>query len=94
MCIRDSYQISHDPTQGWMLATSVLMLAALAGSLTIKRRRLWIRLTPTATGTHVELAGLARTDRAGWGAEFDEIVEEILGVSEEENPSFEVDDLG
>lgn len=89
-----NYQISHDPTQGWMLATSVLMLAALAGSLTIKRRRLWIRLTPTATGTHVELAGLARTDRAGWGAEFDEIVEEILGVSEEDHPSFEVDDLG
>ena len=80
-----NYQISRDPTQGWALAATVLMLAALVGSLTIKRRRIWVRLTPVeaAAGqparTHVEIGGLARTDRAGWGSEFDDIVDEILG---------------
>lgn len=74
-----NYQISHDPTQIWTLITSTIMLAALAGSLMIKRRRIWVRLSPTATGTHVELAGLSRTDRAGWGAEFEQVVDALLG---------------
>jgi len=92
-----NYQISRDPTQIWTLATTVLMLGSLIGSLTIKRRRIWVRLTPTSTGTDVEIAGLARTDRAGWGSEFDEIADRILGRAtgiEEEDSSTEVDDLG
>ena len=31
----------------------------------------------------MELAGLARTDRAGWGSEFDDVVEEILRSRDE-----------
>ena len=92
-----NYQISRDPTQIWTLATTVLMLGSLIGSLTIKRRRIWVRLTPTSTGTDVEIAGLARTDRAGWGSEFDEIADRILGRAtgiEEEDSGTEVDDLG
>ena len=58
------------------------MLFALVGSLTIKRRRIWVRLRPSEDGssTHVELGGLARTDRAGWGSEFDEIHRRLLGL--------------
>ncbi|WP_291313270.1 cytochrome c biogenesis protein ResB [Corynebacterium sp. UBA2622] len=92
-----NYQISRDPTQIWTLATTVLMLGSLIGSLTIKRRRIWVRLTPTATGTSVEFAGLARTDRAGWGSEFDEIADRILGrvtEAERDDPDNEVDELG
>ena len=89
-----NYQISRDPTQMWALVASTIMLVALAGSLTIKRRRIWVRLTPAADGaTSVEIAGLARTDRAGWGPEFRELAAEILGQAEEDDPE-EVDDLG
>ena len=76
-----NFQISRDPFQPWVLVTTMIMLAALVGSLLIKRRRIWIRLTPLADGTtHVELGGLARTDRAGWGEEFDRIHRQLLGL--------------
>ena len=91
-----NYQISRDPTQVWALVTTVIMLAALAGSLTIKRRRVWVRLAPVVGGgTAVEIAGLARTDRAGWGPEFSELVEEILGEHpDDDGDDDELDDLG
>lgn len=68
-----NYQISHDPTQWFLLASTVIMLAALVGSLAIRRRRVWFRLSEGSTPgtTHVQMAGLARTDHAGWGSEFD-----------------------
>ena len=80
-----NYQISRDPFQVWVLIATLTMLAALVGSLLIKRRRVFIRLSPTAdgTGTHIEMGGLARTDRAGWGEEFDRMAREIL---EREDP--------
>ena len=81
-----NYQISRDPTQGWALVVTTLLLGSLVGSLLIKRRRVWVRFTPSAAGgTHIELAGLARTDRAGWGSEFDEVVGAVLrGVDKQE----------
>ncbi|MGH3949499.1 MAG: cytochrome c biogenesis protein ResB [Pseudonocardiaceae bacterium] len=78
-----SLQVSHDPTQLWVLGFAVAMLVGLAGSLLVKRRRLWIRVTP-ATGdaaggrTVVEVGGLARTDQAGYGEEFTVLAEELL----------------
>ena len=32
----------------------------------------------------MEIAGLARTDRAGWGSEFNEVVAAILGTGGDE----------
>lgn len=76
-----NYQVSRDPTQGWVLLFAVLMLAGLVGSLVIKRRRIWVRLRPMEDGgTHVETAGLARTDRAGWGEEYDVFHRKLLGL--------------
>ncbi|GAB2501911.1 Cytochrome c biogenesis protein Ccs1 [Corynebacterium atrinae] len=76
-----NYQISRDPFQPWVLVTASIMLISLVGSLVIKRRRIWVRLRPAADGTTlVELGGLARTDRAGWGSEFDTIHRELLGL--------------
>ncbi|WP_257159080.1 cytochrome c biogenesis protein ResB [Corynebacterium cystitidis] len=98
-----NYQISHDPSQGWVLASAIVMLAGLIGSLMIKRRRVWVRFVEepagvsgageapavslrageerarTRTRTRIELGGLARTDRAGWTGEFDELTDVILG---------------
>ena len=85
-----NYQISRDPTQVWALLAAAVMLAGLAGSLAIKRRRIWVRLRPGAPAageavTHVEIAGLARTDRAGWGREFDDIAAAILGLDPDDD---------
>ena len=79
--VRDwvALQVSHDPAQGWVLAFAVLILAGLLLSLTVRRRRFWVRLTPQpGGGTRVELGGLARTDRAGYGEEFDRLRAELL----------------
>ncbi|AHD20850.1 cytochrome C biogenesis protein ResB [Rhodococcus pyridinivorans SB3094] len=78
-------QVSHDPAQQWVLVAAIAMMAGLLVSLLVKRRRVWARAYPGGTvndgerRTVVELAGLARTDQAGWGDEFDRLVERLLG---------------
>lgn len=74
-----NYQISYDPFQGWVLVSALVMLLSLVGSLVIKRRRVWVRIRPSADGgTDIEMGGLARTDRAGWSEEFYALHRELL----------------
>lgn len=76
-------QISKDPTTTWVLVFAVLMLASLVASLAVKRRRFWVRITPEGEGTRIQIAGLSRTDSAGWGREFNRRAERVLGLEEE-----------
>ncbi|KLO41174.1 cytochrome C biogenesis protein ResB [Mycobacterium nebraskense] len=75
-------QVSHDPGQTWVLVFAITMMAGLVVSLLVRRRRVWVRLTPAggkAAGTvNVELGGLARTDNSGWGDEFERLTERLL----------------
>ncbi len=76
-------QVSHDPAQGWVLASALTMMAGLLVSLLVKRRRIWLRAYPDSSSgderrTVVEMGGLARTDQAGWGGEFDRLRERLL----------------
>ncbi len=75
-------QVSHDPAQTWVLVTALTMMAGLVVSLVIKRRRIWVRVYPAddPRRTVVELGGLARTDQAGWGDEFDRLADRLLGA--------------
>ncbi|PXY32030.1 cytochrome c biogenesis protein ResB [Prauserella muralis] len=78
-----SLQVSHDPTQIWVLGFAVVMFAGLGLSLFVKRRRLWVRVTPATTAagerrTVVEVGGLARTDQAGYGEEFTTLAGDLL----------------
>jgi cytochrome c biogenesis protein len=78
-----SLQVSHDPAQVWVLVFATLSLAGLAASLTIKRRRFWVRLRPLPGDgdpgrTVVEMGGLARTDQAGYGEEFARLRDGLL----------------
>ncbi|MGH3860144.1 cytochrome c biogenesis protein ResB [Actinokineospora sp.] len=74
-----SLQVSHDPTQVWVLLSAILMILGLGASLTVKRRRLWVRAAPDDEGrTVVRVGGLARTDQAGYGEEFHRIAAELL----------------
>jgi len=73
-------QVSHDPAQGWVLGFAVAVVLGLGTSLTIKRRRLWVRAVPgkDGGGTVLLLGGLARTDQAGYGEEFGRVTEDLL----------------
>lgn len=75
-----SLQVSHDPTQVYVLAFAIAMLLGLGASLLIKRRRVWIRVSPADSGgdgTVVQVGGLARSDQAGYGEEFNRIAAEL-----------------
>ena len=39
-------QVSHDPGQTWVLVFAIAMMAGLLVSLLVRRRRVWVRLTP------------------------------------------------
>ena len=87
MCIRD--RVSHDPAQVWVLGSAMTMMAGLLVSLVVRRRRIWVRVSPASPGTvEVELGGLARTDNSGWGDEFEKLTARLVpsandaGVSE------------
>jgi cytochrome c biogenesis protein len=82
-----SVQVSHDPGQIWVFGFAITMLIGITLSLTVRRRRFWVRLTPTPDGarTVVELGGLARTDRAGYGEEFDRLRAELLHTEEKDS---------
>jgi cytochrome c biogenesis protein len=79
-------QVSHDPGQTWVLVFAITMMGGLLVSLLVRRRRVWVRLTPVTDedsqaepGTvNVELGGLARTDNSGWGDEFERLTERLL----------------
>ncbi|BDU08803.1 cytochrome c biogenesis protein ResB [Nocardia cyriacigeorgica] len=80
-------QVSHDPAQQWVLVSAVTMMAGLLVSLLVSRRRIWLRVYPAEAGAGtvdqrrvvVEMGGLARSDQAGWGGEFDRLRARLLG---------------
>ena len=56
-----SFDIHHDPTQGWVLTFALLVLFGLLTSLFVPRRRVWVKAIVQADGTlRLEYAGLAR----------------------------------
>lgn len=72
-------QVSHDPAQVWVLVWSMSMMAGLVVSLVVRRRRIWVRLSPAEPGNvAVQLGGLARTDNSGWGDEFEKLTARLL----------------
>ena len=79
-----SMQVSHDPTQGYLLISASAMVLGLIGSLAVRRRRVWVRAVATgpdpkqgdASGsrTVVEVGGLARSDSGNFTDEFASLV--------------------
>jgi cytochrome c biogenesis protein len=80
-------QVSHDPGQTWVLVFAITMMTGLLVSLLVRRRRVWVRLTPAAGTVNVELGGLARTDNSGWGDEFERLTERLLAGLGETGPA-------
>lgn len=58
-----SFQVNHDPTQGWVLLFTICAFGGLLTSLFVPRRRLWVKAIGQAFGPlRLEYAGLARGD--------------------------------
>lgn len=66
-------QISDTPGKSLALGGVVLALLGLLGSLFIRPRRAWVRVTSRDGRTFVELAGLDRSSGGDLGREIDEI---------------------
>ncbi len=78
-------QVSHDPTQLFLLIAAVLMVVGLLGSIGIRRRRLWLRITPDTSGgpserSLIAVGGLARSDSGNFSAEFIAVVERLTAA--------------
>jgi cytochrome c biogenesis protein len=82
-----SLLITHDPTQDYVLVFAIALLVGLVSSLVIKRRRIWVRVTPAGDDessgrTVIEVGGLARTDQAGYGEEFTRLSARIMNAAD------------
>jgi cytochrome c biogenesis protein len=78
-------QISHDPAQGYLLIAAVAMVVGLLGSLGVRRRRIWLRITPSAAAdeaspTVVSVGGLARSDSGNFSTEFSALLRRLQDV--------------
>ncbi|MGW0073520.1 cytochrome c biogenesis protein ResB, partial [Streptosporangium sandarakinum] len=78
-------QITHDPGRMPALVFSALAVLGLVLSLTVRRRRVWVRVKNEAVATgepdrsapglrHIEVGGLTRTEGGDFGEEFAEVV--------------------
>jgi cytochrome c biogenesis protein len=58
-----SFDIHHDPSQGWVLAFAILVMLGLLTGLFVPRRRVWVKAIEQQDGSiRLEYAGLARGD--------------------------------
>jgi cytochrome c biogenesis protein len=70
------FNIAYDPGQPIALGSALAAVLGLLGSLGIRRRRIWVRVTEQGDGTRlVEVAGLARTEGATPTAEVTDAAE-------------------
>ncbi|HEU5354740.1 MAG TPA: cytochrome c biogenesis protein ResB [Actinocrinis sp.] len=59
------FNIAYDPGQPIALGSAAFAVLGLVGSLSIRRRRIWVRVSEQGDGTRlIEVAGLARTEGA------------------------------
>ena len=62
------FAVRHDPGQGLVLASSLVALLGLIASLTIRRRRVFVRVRPAGEGLSVlHVGGMAKGDDDGLG---------------------------
>ncbi|MFD1832832.1 MULTISPECIES: cytochrome c biogenesis protein ResB [Streptomyces] len=82
-----SFQISQEPGEGWALGGAIAAVLGLAGSLFVRRRRVWVRARRGADGTTVvEMAGLGRSESARLPEELGELA---LALQDDAPPAAE-----
>ena len=69
--------LARDPGVPVVGLGAALVLLGLIPSLYVTRRRVWVRATPTPTGSRVELAGLALQGKAAFAGELARLAAEV-----------------
>jgi cytochrome c biogenesis protein len=73
-----SFSVARDPGKELALLASVVAMAGLAASLLVRRRRMWVRVSPGPEGvTVVEVAGLTRSEHASVSDEVGALAEAL-----------------
>lgn len=70
-----SFQVADEPAAGWALAAAVVAMIGLLAGLFVRRRRIWLRLTPDGW----EAGALSRTDAPGLADDLTALTAAVLG---------------
>lgn len=75
-----SFQIAQDPGKELVLVATLAAMAGLILSLSVRRRRLWIKVVPSTDdgSAHVEIAGLTKRDTGEPEEDAGELVRAVL----------------
>ncbi len=75
------FSVRHDPGKELTLASALLALGGLIVTLTIKRRRVFVRLVETDGRVRVEVGGMSRDDDDGLVDVVAEVRDQLVGES-------------
>ena len=75
------FSVRHDPGKGLTLWSALAALAGLIATLTIKRRRVFVRLVQEDEGVRVDVGGMSKDDDEGILEIVEEIRDELVGQS-------------
>lgn len=76
-----AFRVARDGGGPIVLAAVTVALAGLVLALSVRQRRVWVRLFPATDGADVELAALPRNQAAGTGREFAKLTQDLRAVT-------------
>jgi len=79
-----SFDMSHDPTKGFMLFFAIAVIAGLGAAFFVPRRRVWVRATKDQYGLTIEYGGLSRGDDPGLDNVIDSFVSHHANALEQQ----------
>ena len=86
-----TFQVSRDPGAGLALGAAIAVIAGLLLSLTVRRRRVWVRLSGAGGDgrTVVAVGGLAQRGSDAFAEEFAAVTERLRGAAPPATPAKE-----
>ncbi len=86
-----TFQVTQDPGKVVALMAGIGMVVGLCLSLSVRRRRVWLRVSPAGADrppgrTVVEIAGLARTNSEAFAGEFARLVGRLQSTAPPRTP--------
>ncbi|WP_245927118.1 cytochrome c biogenesis protein ResB [Nocardioides silvaticus] len=88
-----NFQVAYDPGKEIALAAAVLLLIGLTVSLTVRRRRVWVRVTqyPDREGVQVETATRSLTRRSAPSEDTDKLMQTLNRLAPDLAPDLDPD---